>query len=287
MTGFVQIALLLSAPLLLAAAGELLLERSGSIQIGTEGTMLIGAFAAFACAYQGAAPSLSLLAGGAAGALSGALFALFAVAGRADPILVGTVWNLLAFGGTAFAYRLVAGTTGSMLQVATLGAGTLGLPPAVWLVFLLPPALHLFLGRTRPGLLVIAAGENPEALSSLGRSVVAVRSAASVFAGTASGLGGGLLVLTVSPTFVEGVTAGRGFLALAIVVFARWKPLLLVPASLLLGGATALQYRLQAEGSSSIPYAFFLALPGLLGLLALAISPGRGSTPKALGTPAP
>ena len=132
----------------------------------------------------------------------------------------------------------------------------------------------------------MAAGENPLALAATGGSVVAVRTAASLAAGALGALGGALLVLTVSPTFVEGVTAGRGFLALALVVFARWKPLRLVPGALLIGGATALQYRLQA-GGSRIPYAVFLALPGLLALFALAAARGRGGAPKALGTPAP
>jgi simple sugar transport system permease protein len=286
-TGFLEITLLLSAPLLLAAAGELVLERSGSIQIGVEGTMLVGAFAAFAAGYQGASAPVALLVGGLAGALCGAVFALVAVAGRADPILTGTAWNLLAFGATAFAYRLVAGETGSVLEVKTLGRDVLGLPLPVLLSFGVPAALDVFLSRTRPGLRVTAAGENPDALRALGGSVVAVRSRASVFAGLAAGLGGGLLVVTVSPTFVEGVTAGRGFLALAIVVFSRWKPLALIPASLLMGAATALQYRLQAGGATSVPYAVFLALPGMLALAALAVSSTRGGAPKALGTPAP
>lgn len=287
MSGFLEITLLLSAPLLLAALGELVLERSGSIQIGVEGTMLVGAFAAFAAATHGASAPAALLAGGLAGALSGAVFAAVAIAGRADPILVGTAWNLLAFGATAYSYRLVAGETGSVLEVKTLGRGVLGLPVPVLLAFALPIALDAFLSRTRPGLLVTAAGETPDAVRALGVSVVAVRSGAAVFGGLAAGLGGGLLVVTVSPTFVEGMTAGRGFLALAIVVFSRWKPLGLVPASLLMGAATALQYRLQAGGATSIPYAVFLALPGVLALAALAVSSTRGGAPKALGTPAP
>ncbi|HEX2798705.1 MAG TPA: hypothetical protein VHQ44_03440, partial [Thermoanaerobaculia bacterium] len=109
MSGFLAVALLLAAPLLLAAAGELLLERAGSIQIGLEGTMLIGAFTAFATARSGAGPHAALLAAAFAGLLAGAAFAVFAVAGRADPILVGTAWNLVAAGGTAFSYRLLAG----------------------------------------------------------------------------------------------------------------------------------------------------------------------------------
>lgn len=286
MSGFLEITILLTAPLLLAAAGELLLERSGSLQIGLEGTMLIGAFAAFAAALAGASATLSLAAGAAAGLASGLLFAFFAVALRADPILTGTAWNLLASGVTGFGYRLVAGATGAILEIPHLQASWLGLPPLVVLSYLLPPLLALFLSRTRPGLLLRASGESPEGVKAIGTSVVAVRSAASAVSGTLAGTGGALLVLTVSGTFVEGVTAGRGFLALAIVVFARWKPLLLLPAALLVGGATALQYRLQA-GGTGIPYAVFLALPGLLSLAALALSPSRGGAPKALGSEAP
>ncbi|MFN7989034.1 MAG: ABC transporter permease [Thermoanaerobaculia bacterium] len=286
MNGFVEIALLLAAPLLLAATGELLLERAGSIQIGLEGTMLVGAFVAFTAGRAGLGPSAGLVAAAAAGLLAGLLFALFAVARRADPILVGTVWNLLALGATAFAYRLAAGETGSVLEVATLPRGVLGLPDAVAASFLAPVALHAWLARTRPGLRLTAAGENPEALRSLGVSVVAVRTGAAAASGVLGALGGALLVLTVSPTFVEGITAGRGFLALALVVFARWKPLALLPAALLLGGVTALQYRLQA-GGLGLPYAFFLALPGLVALAALALASSRGGAPKALGSPAP
>ena len=286
MTGFVEIALLLAAPLLLAATGELLLERAGSIQIGLEGTMLVGAFVAFQAGRAGLPPLAGLVAAALAGLLAGALFALFAVARRADPILVGTVWNLLALGATAFAYRLAAGETGSVLEVRTLPRGVLGLPDAVAVTFLAPVALQAFLARTRPGLRLTAAGENPEALRSLGISVVAVRGGAAAASGVLGALGGALLVLTVSPTFVEGVTAGRGFLALSLVVFARWKPLALLPASLLLGGVTALQYRLQA-GGFGLPYAFFLALPGLVSLAALALASSRGGAPKALGSPAP
>lgn len=287
MSGFLAITVLLAAPLLLAAAGELLLERAGSIQIGVEGTMLLGAFAAFAASQRGAGPWGALAAAVLTGVLAGGAFALFAVAGRADPVLVGTAWNLVGYGATAFGYRLVAGATGSVLEIATLPPVLLGMPAAVLFAFLAPVLLALFLARTRPGLAVTAAGENPLALDALGGSVVRVRSAASLAAGALAGAGGAVLVLTVSPTFVEGVTAGRGFLALALVVFARWKPLRLIPGALLIGGATALAYRLQAGGSTAIPYAVFLALPGILALAALAVARGRGGAPKALGTPAP
>ena len=287
MSGFLAVAVLLAAPLLLAAAGELLLERSGSIQIGVEGTMLLGAFAAFAASHRGAGPHAALAAAVLTGVLAGAAFAAFAVAGRADAVLVGTAWNLVGAGATAFGYRLLAGDTGSVLEVRTLPPLLAGLPAAVLFAFAAPVLLELFLARTRAGLAVTAAGENPLALEALGGSVVRVRSLASLAAGAFAGAGGAVLVLTVSPTFVEGVTAGRGFLALALVVFARWKPLRLIPGALLIGGATALAYRLQAGGTAGVPYAVFLALPGLLALLALAIGRGRGGAPRALGAPAP
>ncbi len=287
MTGFLEITLLLAAPLLVTACGELLLERSGSIQIGVEGTMLIGAFTAFAAGLATGSPGAALFWGAAAGTASGAVFALVAVAGRADPILVGTAWNLVAFGATAFAYRLVAGATGAVLSVPVLGRSLWNLPPLVIGAFLLPVAVHAFLAATRPGLRLAAAGENPEAIRAQGLSVVAVRSRASLLSGGLAGLGGALLVVTVSPTFVEGMTAGRGFLALALVVFSRWKPLRLVPATLLVGAASALQFRLQASGAAAVPWPFFVALPPLLALGALALSPGRGGAPAALGAPAP
>ena len=287
MSGFLAVTVLLAAPLLLAAAGELLLERAGSIQIGVEGTMLLGAFAAFAASQKGAGPHAALAAAALTGLLAGAAFAAFAVAGRADPVLVGTAWNLVGAGATAFSYRLLAGATGSVLEIRTLPPVFLGFPVAVLAAFGMPVLLELFLTRTRPGLRMTAAGENPLALEALGGSVVRVRSLASLAGGALAGAGGAVLVLTVSPTFVEGVTAGRGFLALALVVFARWKPLRLIPGALLIGGATALAYRLQAGGATRIPYAVFLALPGLLALLALVVGRGRGGAPKALGTPAP
>lgn len=285
MNGFLAITLLLSAPLVLAATGELLLERSGSIQIGVEGTMLAGAFTAFAVSLRGAGPWSAFGAAALTGLACGGAFAWLSVARRADPILVGTAWNLLAYGATAFGYRLVAGQTGAIQEIASF-APSWGIPPAAVLAYAAPLLAALLLSTTRFGLRLSAAGERPETLHALGISVVGLRSAASLASGVLAGAAGGLLVLTVSPTFVEGVTAGRGFLALAIVVFSRWRPLALIPAALLLGFGTALQYRLQASGSA-LPYGFFLALPGLLALVALAFFTGTRGAPRALGSPAP
>ncbi|MCC6128514.1 MAG: ABC transporter permease [Acidobacteria bacterium] len=287
MPGILETTLLLSVPLLLAAAGELVLERSGSLQIGMEGTMLTGAFVAFAIVHAGKSPGAGLWGAVAAGLLSGALFALFAIVLRADPILTGTAWNLLAAGSTAFGYELIAGKTGAVLELPSLPVVVMGLPWAGLAAFAFPVILHIFFSRTRPGLVLGAAGETPMAVRAQGYSVAGVRSLASLFSGALSGAGGAVLTLSISHTFVEGLTAGRGFLALGIVVFARWRPLALLPATLLVAGATALQYRLQAGGSTQIPYAVFIALPSLLSLAALAVATSRRGAPKALGTPAP
>jgi simple sugar transport system permease protein len=252
--------------------GRRLLSEERPIHIGTEGTMLVGAFVAFLAGLKLGDPHLALLLALVSGLACGAVFALASVAGRTDPILVGTAWNLVAAGGTAFAYRLAAGPPAA--RTRSHAPTPLRSAWAVLVAFLVPVAIHVFVKRTRPGLALVAAGETPEALEAQGLSTVRVRSSAAIVSGALAAGGGGLLVLTVSPTFVEGVTSGRGFLALALVVFARWKPLLLLPAALLLGGANALQYRFQATGST-IPYAFFLAIPPLVALVALALSRGR------------
>ena len=152
--------------------------------------MLIGAFAAFAAARAGANPDAALLAAAGAGVAAGLAFAAFAVAGRADPILVGTAWNLVAAGGTAFSYRLLAGATGSVLEIRTLPPFVFGVPAAVVGAFLVPAVLEVFLRRTRPGLRLVAAGENPLALEAMGGSVVFVRTAASTLAGALRRAGG-------------------------------------------------------------------------------------------------
>lgn len=282
-----EVVLLLAAPLVLAATGELLLERSGSLHIGLEGTMLLGAFAAYASATRGANASAALAAGAAAGLASGLAFAFVAIARRADPILVGTAWNLLGAGLTGFGYRLLAGDTGAVFTMPSLGHGSLSEAAVLGGVFLAPVAAHGVLTRTRAGLLLTAAGETPAAVLAIGGSVVAVRATAAATHGLLAGAAGALLLVTISPSFVEGVTAGRGYLALAIVVFARWRPLRLLPGALLLGGATALSYRLQAGGATAVPYALLLSLPPVLALGALAIVRSTTGAPKALGLPAP
>ncbi len=287
MTGFFEMTLLLTVPLLLAASGELLLEKSGTLNIGIEGTMLVGAFAAFAGIRWGLGPESAFFLALSSGGFSGAIFSLLTVIFRADPVLTGTAWNLLAAGATAFGYELLAGTTGAVLELPALPVAAFGLPWPGIASYGLPLVLFVFFSMTRPGLLVSACGETPEGVRSLGWSVVSIRSMAAVFAGMTAAAGGAILALSISHTFVEGLTAGRGFLALSIVVFTRWKPLYLLPASLLTGGATAFQYRLQASGVSMIPYAFFLALPALLSLVALSLSASRTGAPRALGTPAP
>jgi ABC-type uncharacterized transport system permease subunit len=295
-TDFLASGLALSTPILLAALGELLVERAGVLNIGLEGVMLCGAFAAAV-----AAPSAGgSVAGVAASALAGLAVALVfgAVVVRlgADQIIVGTAINLLALGGTGALYRAVYGETGTSLVLPTLPrlrvplladipfAGPIFFDQHA-LVFLglwLVPLLSLFLGRTGLGLRLRSLGDHPRAAASLGLPVQRDRVVVIALAGILAGLAGAALALSSAGTFVEGVTAGRGFVALAVVVFGRWSPWGVLLGSLLFGVASALQFQFQAT-AIRIPYQVFLMLPYLLTLAALLLPAGVARAPLALG----
>jgi simple sugar transport system permease protein len=286
----------LAAPLLLAALGELLIERAGLIDIGIEGTMLAGAFAGFVVAVASGSAWLGVAAAAGMGLGAGALFAAFAVIGRIDQIVVGMALNLLSLGATGAASRaLFAGSPPSAPTLGALVAGPaaelpwlgpllLAQSPFLHAGLLLALALGAGLARTRPGLRLRAVGESARAADAEGVSVARVRVLA-VLAGSAlAGVGGAALSLAQSDSFTEGMTAGRGFIALAIVIFGRWSALGVLLASLFFGGATALQFRLQARGVA-IPYPVFLMFPYLVTLAVLALATGRARAPADLARP--
>jgi simple sugar transport system permease protein len=284
-----------ATPLALAALGETLAERAGVINIGLEGAVIGGAFGALV-----GAGALGLGAGFAAAALAGAaaaaLFALFAVSLRADQIITGTAVTLFSLGLTGALYRALYGAGGAALSVPTLApwavpglsripvvGGALFAQPAVtYLVYLATPLLWWWLYRTHAGLALRAVGENPAAAVAAGISPRRVRWWALLVAGALGGLAGGSLVLAQVGTFAEGMSAGRGFIAIAVVALGRWHPLGVALAALLFGAASALQFLFQAMGWD-VPYQLFLALPYLLTLLALAGAAGRSAAPAALG----
>ena len=297
-TSLLQSTVTMAVPLLLAALGELIAERAGVINIGLEGMLLSGAFAAMAVTYSTGAPLLGLLAAWGAGLLLAALFAYVVVARSANQVVVGTAVNLLAIGITGVAYRAVFGVTGAALTVTGLAAlplpGLAGLPivgPAFfaqsalgYVAFLLVPLIAAGLYKTIPGLKLRMVGENPHAAAAQGVAVEWTQTMAMLACGILAATAGAYLAIAYAHTFVEGMSAGRGFIALAIVIFGRWSAWGILGAALLFGLATALQFHVQALGLP-IPYQFPLMLPYVLTLLVLAGYAGTTRAPAALGVP--
>ena len=284
-----------ATPLLLAATGELLVERAGIIFVGIEGSILAGALAAAAGGLAfgpGAGAVLAVLAGGA----TAALFALFVVRWRTEQIVTGTAITLVASGGTAALYHSLFGPEGAGLRVPVIGPVAL---PGLTAIPVLGAALFtqsLFtytaivalgsvwwlMTRTHLGLALRACGERPGAARAAGIATERLRAAAAVAAGAFGGAAGASLVLVQSGTFAEGMSAGRGFIAIAIVALGRWRPGGVLLAAVAFGGANALQYLFQARGWT-LPYQAFLALPYVATLVALATARANGAAPAALG----
>lgn len=286
----------MAVPLLLAALGELLVERAGMVNIGLEGMILVGAFAAMVAAYFTGQPWFGVLAGILAGMVLAVLLIVPVIGFGANQIVCGTALNLLALGATGVGYRAVFGLTGSALIVSgfepwplpalshlpLVGSAFFAQPVLGYLAFLAVPAIAYGLHRTLPGLAWRMTGEDPYAARAHGVAVQAVRSAALVACGGLAGLAGSYLVLAYAKTFVEGISAGRGFIALAVVIFGGWSAWGILGAASLFGFATAVQFHVQALGLP-VPYQAALAFPYLLTLVVLAFSGAGWSAPRALG----
>ena len=296
---FLEAAVRLGVPLALAGLGEAITERGGVINIGLEGSIIAGALASALGALTWGA-GLGLVAGAGAGLAAAAVFAAFALGLRCDQIITGTAVTMGCLGFTAAAYEARFGVTGTALSLPTLppvpvpllsdvplvGRAFFAQAPTAYLAYLLAPALWFYLYRTGWGLELRAAGEEPEAAEAAGVRVVRARLLATLFGGALGGLAGAHLALAHAGTFAEGMSAGRGFIAITVVVLGRWNPLGVLVAALLFGAASALQFFLQTLGLD-LPYQLFLALPYLLTLLALAGWVGRARAPAGLGRPWP
>ena len=295
-TAFAEATVRTATPLILASLGELLIERTGLINIGLEGVLLSGAFGALIGATHGVGGSaFGLAVSACAGMLVASIFAAATLGMGADQIITGTAITLLALGGTGTLYRTIYGATGSSLSIDTsarltipvlsglpvVGVALFAQPPITYVAFFLIPATWWFLEHTYAGLAVRAIGENPMAALAAGISVTRIRFLATLVAGALGGLAGGVLVLSQAGTFVEGMSAGRGFIAIAIVVLGRWHPLGVGLAAFLFAATTSLQYVTQALGIN-VPYQLILALPYLLTLAALAGLGGRATPPATL-----
>ncbi len=294
-TGFLAAAVRISTPLLLAATGELINERAGVINLGIEGGMLAGALAAAITAAT-AGPWLGVLAALGTGMLVAALFAAVVIGARANQIITGTAVTLGSIGLTGAIYRNAFGVGGPALSIPTFEAARLPVlhaipvigpalfeqPALTYLGWLLIPLAGWFLFRSWWGLALRASCEAPEAARASGVPGERVRTVAHLAGGALAGVAGATLVLAQVGTFAERMTGGRGFIAIAIVVLGRWRPLGVLLAALLFGAAGALQFALQAMGLAA-PYQLFLALPYLVVLLALAGVTRRARAPAALG----
>jgi ABC-type uncharacterized transport system permease subunit len=285
----------LSAPLALTASGAVFSERSGVFNIGLEGMMLSGAFFSIVGADMTGSPVLGALCGAVAGAVLGLVLAYWTISRKADQIITGVAINMFALGLTNLLYREIFGEKGpervagfSNVKIPLLG-DIPGVGPVlfdqaalVYVTYLLPFLLAWILFRTTWGLSVRAVGEHPAAADTAGVAVKRVRYACVTLSGFMAGLGGAALALQGARFFTQNMTAGRGFVVLGAIVVGRWNPALAVAACLLFGAADALQLSVQTFGLD-IPSEFFVMLPYILTVVALAGLVGRTRQPRKLG----
>jgi simple sugar transport system permease protein len=265
-------------PVLLAALGGALCEKAGVFNVGLEGFMLTGAFAAVAGSWFGGSAWAGVLAAVVAGAAMAALLSIASVQLGGDVIIVGIALNLLAVGLTAFLLRTVFGVQGTFSDQRLQGLGTLfgGQTALTWLAWLLVPLVSLFLRRTVWGFRLQGVGEDPEAARSLGVGVRAHRHAAVVTSGVLCGLAGAQLALGNVVLFTDDMTAGRGWVAVVAVLLGRAAPFGVLFASLLFATAEAIGFRLQGQG---LPSQVTSAVPYVITLVALVLASLRGHLP--------
>jgi general nucleoside transport system permease protein len=293
--GFLAAAVRVATPLLIAATGETVTQRSGVLNLGLEGMMLAGALAA-ALGATASGPWTGVALAVLAGMTLAGVFALVTIGARADQVIAGTAITLAAVGLTGTIYRQAYGAAGAGLDLPTLapipipvlstvpvlGPALFSQPAPTYLGLLAVPAVWWLLFRTRIGLALRATGESATVARAAGVPTRLVRVVAILFGGGCAGLAGATLVLAQVGTFAERMTAGRGYVAIAIVVLGRWHPVGVAVAALAFGAAMALQFLFQTLGLET-PYQLFLMLPYVLALLALAGVVGTVRAPGDLG----
>jgi simple sugar transport system permease protein len=270
----------LATPLLLAALGGLYSERSGVINIALEGLMLAGAFTAAVVTHLTHQPWLGLAAAIAAGGAVATVHAVASIRFGADQVVSGAAINILFLGLPP----LLAGAWfGSTSETPAIPRGELMPRAPVWLALALVPITWYVLERTRFGLRLRAAGESPEAVATAGLPVARIRYAAVLISGALAGIGGAYLAIGQASQFTRNMTAGRGFIALAALIFGRWRPVPTMLACLLFGFAEAVAIQLQ--GTPGVPVQFVQIIPYVLTLLVAAGFLGQSRPPRALGRP--
>lgn len=287
-----------SIPILLAASGEIYSERSGVVNINLEGQMLMGAFFGFLTAYLTGSLFLGTVAAALVGVVFAMLFGFACITRKASQIVVGITLNILALGLTSFLNRAFFGTAASLPRVDVypvlpvpllhhipyLGAILFRHNGVIYGSVALALVSYVVINKTTFGLELRSAGEYPRAAETMGINVFRMQYLALVVCGALAGMGGAYLTLGMLGRFMEGISAGRGFIALALVIFAKWHPVKLIAAALVFGGANALQMRMQAYGIG-IPYQIMLMLPYIVTVIILIITGTKTTAPAALGVP--
>jgi general nucleoside transport system permease protein len=280
---FLAQTLRIAVPYLFAASGGVIAERAGVVSLALEGFMLSGAFAAALGSFYSGNALVGIIAGMSAGLLCGLLHAVCTVRFRADQVVVGIAINLLVVGVTRFFLQLAFDSSSNSPRIPGLSSAGGGLAnPMIWLAVVSVAATGFLMKNTVLGLRMRAVGEHPQAAVSAGLSVSRLRYVAVAASGVLASLGGVYLALD-QHQFTDQMTAGRGFIALAAVIFGRWEPVRAAIACLLFAAAETLQIQLQ--GTEILPTQFIQMIPYLLTLIALAGLVGRSRPPAALGKP--
>lgn len=297
LTGLLVATFQLATPYLLAAQGEVYAERSGVMNLGVEGVMVMGAFAGLFGTLATGNLGVGILLAIIAGAFLGLALAFLSVTLRSDQVILGVALSsMIGWSLVAYLLRMVYG--GSNIHSPTLK--NIGIPilrqipvigPALfeqniltYLAIFSTPILALVLSRTTIGLKIKATGENPRSSETMGLNVYLIRYLCVIFGGIMAALGGAALMLGYVGVFHENVVAGRGWIAITLVILGRWSPVGVLGASLLFGSIEALQWRLQVLGLG-IPSQFMLMLPYLLAIVVLVIVARKAGAPASLGLP--
>ncbi len=287
----------ISTPLLLSAMGELVAERSGVMNLGVEGMMMFGTFTVWLMVFNGATTLQAIGMALLVGALLGWLLGFLVIYLHMDQTVTGLAINLLASGISIYMYRVfnIAGANVSVKLLPDVSIPLLAEIPYLgeiffqqsvytYLTFLSVPIIGWILRRTKLGLTIRSAGENPKAVDTRGLNVFRVRMMSSVFGGMMAGLGGAFIMTVVSSRYLPEMTAGRGWLAIIIVIAGNWNPLRMVVATLIFAFLGALQLTLTTF-EIAVPYEFLLIMPYVFALIALMLSRVRSAQPAKLGVP--
>ncbi|MBM7457732.1 ABC transporter permease [Rhodococcus coprophilus] len=297
-------ALRLAVPIILAAAGACLAERSGLMNLGIEGQMMVGAITAFVTVYYTGNPLFGAVTGALAGLLTAAVVGYLTITMAVDQIITGISVVILGTGLASFLYLQVFGITGTppriqgstpvdlpvLSDIPAIGQIVFSQSPLVYAALLLVVALWWVLSRTAFGLSVRAAGESPDAADSVGVSVPRTRWITLLISGATAGMAGALVIDGLG-FFQDGITGGRGWIALGVVILARWNPLGAIAGGFMFGLVDAFQLRVQAASggqATSVPYELFQAMPYAVTLVAVVVTTvgfARNNAPKSLGVP--